>query len=60
MPLMGRSPQWRSDVSFTLFLSSPSDYEGGELVVEGADQETTYKLTAGSGLFYPSTTLHRV
>ena len=58
--LMGHPAQWRSDVSFTLFLNAPSEYEGGELVVEGADQETAYKLAAGSALCYPSTTLHRV
>lgn len=55
--LMG---QWRSDVSFTVFLNDPQDYEGGELVIEGADDEQTYKLTAGSALVYPSSALHRV
>ena len=30
---------WRADVSFTLFLSEPSTYEGGELVIEGPDDE---------------------
>ena len=51
---------WRSDVSFTLFLNAPTDYAGGELVIEGADDEKTYKLNAGSMIVYPSTTLHRV
>ncbi|WP_346293089.1 Fe2+-dependent dioxygenase [Sphaerothrix gracilis] len=55
--LMG---QWRSDVSFTLFLSPPAAYEGGELAIEGADDEQSYKLPAGSALFYPASTLHRV
>ena len=50
----------RSDVSFTLFLSSPQDYEGGELTIEGVQTEQSYKLEAGSAIFYPSTTLHRV
>ena len=50
----------RSDVSFTLFLSSPQDYEGGELVIEGVQAEQSYKLEAGSAIVYPSTTLHRV
>ncbi|MDB9311762.1 Fe2+-dependent dioxygenase [Spirulina sp. CS-785/01] len=58
--LMGGDSFWRSDVSFTLFLNSPSDYEGGELVIEGADQEQSYKLEAGSMIVYPSSTLHRV
>jgi PKHD-type hydroxylase len=58
--LMGSSTIYRSDVSFTLFLNSPSEYEGGELVIEGADDEKAYKLEAGSAIIYPSTTLHRV
>lgn len=57
--LMGRSPM-RSDLSFTLFLSPPDAYAGGELVVEGADRDTAYKLPAGAMILYPSTTLHRV
>jgi len=55
--LMG---QYRSDVSFTVFLSDPDDYEGGELVMEGADDERAYKLPAGAAIAYPSSTLHRV
>ena len=50
----------RSDISFTLFLNSPSTYEGGELVIEEADDEKAYKLEAGAMIVYPSTTLHRV
>ena len=50
----------RSDISFTLFLNSADDYEGGELVIEGAQDEQTYKLDAGAAIVYPSTTLHRV
>jgi PKHD-type hydroxylase len=50
----------RSDVSFTLFLSPPSTYEGGELVIESTDAEQAYKLEAGSVIIYPSSTLHRV
>lgn len=51
---------YRSDLSFTLFLSNPEDYEGGELVVEGLDSEQAYKLPAGSVIVYPSSSLHRV
>ena len=58
--LMNDKGLWRSDISFTIFLSSPDDYEGGELVIEGADDEKFYKLEAGSAIVYPSTTLHRV
>ncbi len=50
----------RTDLSFTLFLSDPSSYEGGELVVEGIDREQPYKLKAGSMLVYPASSLHRV
>lgn len=50
----------RSDLSFTLFLSDPDTYDGGELTVEGLDSEQTYKLPAGSALIYPSSSLHSV
>jgi PKHD-type hydroxylase len=50
----------RIDVSFTLFLSDPKDYDGGELAIESASGEETFKLAAGSLVAYPSTTLHRV
>jgi len=50
----------RTDLSFTLFLSEPESYDGGELVVEGVDSEQAHKLKAGSVIVYPSTSLHRV
>ena len=50
----------RSDVSFTLFLSDPESYDGGELVIESAAGEETFKLAPGSLVAYPSTSLHRV
>lgn len=50
----------RSDVSFTLFLADPADYDGGELVIESAAGEQPVKLPAGSMVVYPTTTLHRV
>jgi PKHD-type hydroxylase len=58
--LMGSLIVYRSDVSFTIFLNSPDEYEGGELIIEGMQNETSYKLAAGSVILYPSTTLHRV
>ena len=58
--MMGGQAFHRSDVSFTLFLNDPDDYDGGELVIEGADDERTYKLEAGMAIAYPSSTLHRV
>lgn len=50
----------RADVSFTLFLSDPSSYDGGELILETAAGEEEIKLEAGSMFVYPSNTLHRV
>lgn len=50
----------RTDLSCTLFLSEPSSYEGGELVISNASGEQSYKLPAGSLLLYPATTVHRV
>ncbi|MDW8370553.1 MAG: Fe2+-dependent dioxygenase [Geminicoccaceae bacterium] len=50
----------RSDLSFTLFLSDPAGYEGGELVVESPAGEQAFKLEPGHLVLYPSTTLHRV
>jgi len=58
--LMGGQEFLRSDVSLTLFLNPPSSYGGGELVIEGVEGETTFKLEAGSAVVYPSSTLHRV
>jgi PKHD-type hydroxylase len=50
----------RSDVSITLFLSEPTTYTGGELVIESTQGEQAFKLSAGSMIVYPSSTLHRV
>jgi PKHD-type hydroxylase len=50
----------RTDVSFTLFLSEPDSYDGGELVIESASGEDAVKLSAGSLVAYPSTALHHV
>ncbi len=50
----------RTDVSVTVFLSDPADYDGGELVIETMSGEGSYKLEAGAAVIYPSTTLHRV
>ena len=50
----------RTDVSFTVFLSSPDDYDGGELVIETAGGEEGFKLPAGATLVYSAGSLHRV
>jgi len=50
----------RSDLSFTVFLSSPSDYEGGSLTLETPGGSERYRLPAGHAVVYPSTQLHSV
>lgn len=52
--------QLRSDVSCTLFLSEPDDYDGGELIVNDTYGEHEVKLPAGDLIVYPSSSLHRV
>jgi PKHD-type hydroxylase len=50
----------RTDLSATLFLSDPGDYDGGELVIEDSYGGHEVKLAAGDLALYPSTSLHRV
>jgi PKHD-type hydroxylase len=50
----------RSDLSATLFLSEPEDYDGGELVIEENYGSQSVKLPAGDLVLYPSRSLHRV
>ena len=50
----------RTDMSFTLFLTDPATYLGGELVIDGTNGETEVKLDAGSLVLYPTTALHHV
>jgi len=55
----GNSPM-RADISFTVFLSDPKTYEGGELNTINGSIEQNIKLEAGSAVFYPSNMLHKV
>ncbi|KMK66997.1 Fe2+-dependent dioxygenase [Puniceibacterium sp. IMCC21224] len=50
----------RTDLSCTLFLTDPDDYDGGELVVEDTFGAHGVKLAAGDLILYPATSLHRV
>ena len=50
----------RTDLSATLFLAAPGDYDGGELVIEDTYGTQQVKAAAGSMVLYPSTSLHRV
>lgn len=50
----------RSDISCTLFLCEPDEYDGGELVVSDTYGEHEVKLPAGDMVIYPSSSLHKV
>lgn len=50
----------RADLSFTLFLSDPTAYDGGELVIESTAGSDSHKAVAGCIVLYPTTSLHRV
>ena len=50
----------RSDLSATLFLSGPDEYDGGELLIEQAFGAQAIKLAAGDMVLYPSSSLHQV
>ncbi len=50
----------RTDLSCTIFLSNPDEYEGGELIIEDNYGANSVKLAAGDAILYPSTSLHRV
>ncbi len=50
----------RGDLAFTLFLSEPEAYDGGELVIMAADGERRFKPPPGGLVLYPASTIHRV
>jgi PKHD-type hydroxylase len=56
----GTAHRIRTDLSATLFLAQPDEYDGGELVVEDTYGTHSVKLAAGHMILYPSTSLHHV
>ncbi len=60
MAVPGTEVTLRTDVSATLFLAEPDEYDGGELEIEGPFGVQAVKLEAGDMVLYPSTSLHRV
>ncbi len=60
MRQLGSEQPLRSDVSSTLFLSEPEDYDGGELIVADTYGEHEVKLPAGDLIVYAASSLHRV
>ena len=56
----GTNIRYRTDVSCTLFLTDPADYDGGELVIEDSYGEQAVKFAAGDMVLYPATSVHHV
>ena len=59
-PVMGGTSRYRSDISITIFLSNPEDYDGGELCIETDFGNSEIKLPAGHAALYPSSSRHAV
>ncbi|WP_408873994.1 Fe2+-dependent dioxygenase [Gluconobacter roseus] len=59
-PIPGAGMRIRTDVSSTLFLTGPDEYDGGELVIQDTYGTQSVKLPAGDMVLYPSTSLHSV
>lgn len=58
--MMGSSTVWRTDLSLTLFLNDPDEYDGGELCIESGSGELRFKLPSRGMICYPTSDLHQV
>jgi len=58
--IMGGGEPMRADLSVTVFLTDPADYDGGELVINSDGAAQAVKLPAGAAVVYPSTSIHKV
>jgi PKHD-type hydroxylase len=56
----GNGQRLRTDLSCTVFLTDPADYDGGELVIEDTFGPRAVKLAAGHAVLYPGTSVHQV
>lgn len=59
-PVPGSPLSVRTDVSLTVFLCEPEEYDGGELIIEDTFGQQVVKLPAGDAVLYPGSSLHRV
>jgi PKHD-type hydroxylase len=60
-PVAGSAHRIRTDISATLFLSDPEEYDGGELIIEQATgEQRSFKPAAGTLLLYPSVSVHKI
>ncbi len=59
-PIMGAGDSYRTDVSITVFLNDPDEYEGGELTISSQYGEVSNKFPAGDAILYPSGSLHQI
>ena len=59
-PVSGTPHRVRTDLSATLFLTAPEDYDGGELVIQDRLGDRRIKLAAGDMVLYPGTSVHHV
>lgn len=59
-PVMGGENRYRSDIAVTIFLNSPDEYEGGELVIHTPFGVQKIRYPAGDAVLYPASTRHHV